>query len=244
MRDFKREMEELRPVEGRRGPLPFRKLARLMADMLDRAASSWAFKLFEDKEFRKLAKFEEISRLERDRIFNELVLANLTLIMLTLEARDIGLTSREPGLRDYYALMQEEIPTAHLRQLSEHGIEPKYLKDWKKLIRMRFEEYGEDRLKARSAAMEVEARELNRDLTAADMDKIHLGLPLNTVAIGAFVHICRGKTNGRDDLLKLMVRMLGQFYVEFRVTLEGYRITPFMRANMGFRRLWRKLIKS
>lgn len=241
MRDFKREIDQLRPENIRPGPMPFRKLARLTAEMLDQAASAWAFKLFEDKQFRKLAKFEDISQLERDRIFNELVLANLTLIMLTLEARDIQLFKRQPELKGYYSSVQEEIPLAHLRQLSEYGIEPKHLKLWKKLIRIRFDEYSESRLTARAAAMEIEARELKRDLAAEDLDNIHLMLPLNTVAIGAFVHICRGKTDGRDDLLKLIVRMLGQFYVEFRATLEGHRITPLMRAGMKIRRWWRKL---
>lgn len=241
MKNFKKEIEALRPENIRPGPLPFRKMARLTAEMLDRAASSWAFKLFEDKQFRKLAKFEEISPAERDRIFNELVLANLTLIMLALEAKDIQLIKRQPELKGYYSLVQEEIPPAHLRQLGEYGIEPKHLKLWKKLIGMRFEEYGESRLAARAAAMEIEARELKRDLAAEDMDNIHLMLPLNTVAIGAFIHICRGKTDGRDELLKLIVRMLGQFYVEFRATLEGRRITTLMRTGMKIRRWWRKL---
>jgi hypothetical protein len=52
----------------------------------DLRASAAAYELFCDKEFRRLAGFERLSQVEQDRIFNELMIAYLALIMLLLEA--------------------------------------------------------------------------------------------------------------------------------------------------------------
>ena len=56
---------------------------------LTEAVGATAFKLFKNERFRKLIFFDSITQLEQDRIFNELVLAVLTVIMLTCDAPDI-----------------------------------------------------------------------------------------------------------------------------------------------------------
>jgi len=211
-------------------------MAGYTAAALAEAAASSAFLLFRDKQFRRLANFEKLSQTEQDRIFNELVIASLVLIMLVLEAPDLRV-SRE--FRDYLADLNKSVPKAYLDHLRSLGVKARHLRDWKKLIAMRYEEYARDRHDVRAAAMHIESSQKGLDLD--DLSKIQMLVPVQAVAIGCHHHICRGKTDGRDELFKLTLRSLSRFYVEVRVRLEGGRITPLTRARVALKRILRRL---
>ena len=203
------------------------------AAALVRAASGDAFKLFRDKQFRQLAGFGQISQTEEDRIFNELVVASVVLIMLVLEAPDLRVAEEFKG---YLSKLIKKIPKAHLDYLKESGVKSKkHLKEWKKLIDMRYKEYARDKHDVRAAAMQIESSEKGLDLD--DLSKIQMLVPVQAVAIGCHHHICRGKTDGQDDLFKLTLRALSKFYVQLRVHLEGGRITPLTRARVALKRI-------
>jgi hypothetical protein len=203
------------------------------AAALVRAASGDAFKLFRDKQFRQLAGFGQISQTEEDRIFNELVVASVVLIMLVLEAPDLRVAEEFKG---YLSKLIKKIPKAHLDYLKESGVKSKkHLRDWKKLIDMRYKEYARDKHDVRAAAMQIESSEKGLDLD--DLSKIQMLVPVQAVAIGCHHHICRGETDGRDDLFKITLRALSKFYVQLRVRLEGGRITPLTRARVALKRI-------
>jgi len=213
-------------------------MADTTAAGLVQAAAGSAFQLFRDKQFRRLAAIEQLSQAEQDRIFNELVVALVVLIMLLLEAPDL----RGAGeFRGYLATLNKTIPKAHVDQLRTLGVETNHLQDWEKFIAMRYEEYARDRHNVRKAAMQIESAEKRLDLD--DLSKIQMLVPVQAVAIGCHHHICRGDTEGRDDLLTLMLRSLFQFYVELRVRLEGGRITPLTRARVALMQLLRRVGK-
>ena len=98
---------------------------------------------------------------------------------------------------------------------------------------MRYDEYAQDRLKARSAAMEYDSRK--KDLTSKDLDDIHLFLPAFTVTVGCHHHICRGKTEGKDLAFKYLMKKLSRFYTMMRATMEGGHLTPINRARVAAR---------
>lgn len=206
-------------------------MADATAGALSQAAASAAFGLFKDKRFRKLAGFDRLSQTEQDRIFNELVVANLVLFMLVFEAPDLRVADEQ---RAYLAGVTKKIPVAYVQNLKELGIEARYLQDWEKLIGMRYEEYSRDRHDVRAAAMELESKE--RSLNMETLSKIQILVPVQTVAIGCHDHICRGKTAGKDDLFKLILESLSRFYFEFRLKIEGVKITPFDRAHLAVKR--------
>lgn len=206
------------------------------AARLAQAAAGSAFRLFRDKQFRQLARFAQLNQVEQDRIFNELVLAALVLIMLVLEAPDLRIDGE---FRNYLAGLGQKLPGAYVDLLKTMGVEQRYLQDWEKLIAMRYEEYARARHGVRAAAMQIESAE--KDLALADLSKIQMLVPVQAVAIGCHDHICRGKTEGRDDLFKSTLRSLARFYVEFRVRLEGGRITPLTRARLACRRIFRRI---
>lgn len=206
-------------------------MADATAGALSQAAASAAFHLFRDKRFRKLAGFDRLSQTEQDRIFNELVVANLVLNMLVFEAPDLRVAD---GQRSYLAGVNKKIPLAYVQNLRDLGIEAKYLQDWEKLIGMRYEEYARDRHDVRAAAMELESKE--RSLNMDTLSKIQMLVPVQAVAIGCHHHVCRGETKGKDDLFKLILESLSRFYFEFRLKIEGVKITPFDRAHLAVKR--------
>ena len=210
-------------------------MAGATATALVQASAHHAFELFKDKEFRRLARFDALGQVEQDRIFNELVVAYLVLIVLVLEAPDLRVP---PDMRDYLATLKEMIPKAYVDDLRTLGVESEHLRVWEKLISLRYEEYAKDRHDVRSAAMHLESREKPLDLD--DLSRIQLLVPVQATAIGCHHHVCRGNTDGRDELFKLTLRSLSRFYADIRIRLEGGKITFMMRA----RRLLRRLISS
>ena len=201
------------------------------ATALAQAAASTAFHLFKDKQFRKLAGFNRLIQTEQDRIFNELVVANLVLFMLVFEAPDLRVANE---YREYLTGVKKRIPQAYVQNLRGLGVETRYLQDWEKLIDMRYEEYARDKHDVRAAAMEIESKE--RSLNMDTLEKIQMLVPVQTIAIGCHHHICRGETKGKDDLFKLILQSLTRFYFEFRMKIEGVKITPFDRANLAVKR--------
>jgi hypothetical protein len=210
-------------------------IAGATATALAQASAHHAFELFRDKEFRRLAGFDTLDQVEQDRIFNELVVAYIVLIVLVLEAPDLRVP---PESRDYLATLKEMVPKAYVDDLRTLGVESEHLRVWEKLISLRHEEYAKDRHEVRSAAMHLESREKPLDLD--DLSRIQLLVPVQTTAIGCHHHVCRGNTDGRDELFKLTLRSLSRFYADIRIRLEGGKITFMMRA----RRLLRRLISS
>lgn len=215
-------------------------MANATATNLAKAAASSAFTLFKDKTFRRLARFDALPVAEHDRIFNELLIAGLTLQMLTLEAPDLHI---QDDMRPYLKQIKSEIPAAHVRELAALGIPENNQREWIQLIGMRYEEYAADRHKARAASMQIEIEAARRPLDREAMDGIQAMVPVQVVAIGTHCHVCRGKTEEYDELFKFMLHYLSRFYVEMRRTFEGRPLTTLDRATIAVKRLFRNSLK-
>jgi hypothetical protein len=211
-------------------------MAEATAAGLAEAAAGAAYELFCDKEFRRLANFERLSQTEHDRIFNDLVVASIVLIMLLVEAPDLRVSKE---FKDYLVGLSKAVSKAHVDSLRKLGIEGNHLRDWKKLITMRYEEYTRDKHDVRAAAMKIESSERGLDLDG--LSKIQLLVPVQAVAIGCHHHICRGDTTGSNELFKLTLKSLSKFYVELRIRLEGGSVTPLTRARVAFKRMLHRI---
>lgn len=211
-------------------------VAQATTDKLAEAAAHFAYQLFNDKQFRALAWVDQLEQTEQDRIFNELLVSALLLIVFTFEAPDLDVNEDE---REYFKLLAACIPQAHIRALRALGVEQEHLDIWDKLIRMRYEEYQQSRLRIRAAAMELET--LERELDAHGLDRIALMLPVEVIAIGCHQHVCRSQTEGRDELFKVQLRAFGAFYVHIRLLTLGRRVTWWMRVHMACKRAMRRI---
>jgi hypothetical protein len=214
----------------------FEQTVKATAAGLSQAASASAYELYRDKDFRRMASLERLSQTEQDRIFNELVVAFLALVMLLLEAPDLRVSSER---RSYLADVSKRISEAHVEHLKTLGVESDHLRDWAKLISMRYEEYARDKHEVRGAAMKIESAKKSLDLEG--LSRIQLLLPVQTVAIGCHHHICRGNTDGQDELFNRILKSLTKFYVDLRIRLEGSKITPLTRARVALKRMLNRL---
>jgi hypothetical protein len=201
-------------------------------------AARQSMKIFSNPIFREFCNFKKISKIEQDRIWNELTIACLILPIFAFEAPDLR---SDEKLRAYLRDLANEIPKAHVKNLKNMGIEEKFLADWRKLIQMRKDEYEEDKIEAKSAAMQVE-EEYSGPLNLEKLEGIQLMLPINVIAIGCHRHICRSKTEGKDDLLKMIVKWLGKYYVEIRLPAEGINLTFWKRLQVYLSKVLEKLI--
>lgn len=211
--DIEKELERLREREDN-PPAPG-EMARLFAAILSQLVAQRAFELFRDKKFRKLTRFVDLEQTEQDRIFNELVVSGLILTIFLCESPDMRV---EEDFREYLGMVKDAIREAYVEQLAALGVEEVHLKEWETLIGLRYDEYVKGKLEVRQVAMDIESQK--SDLTTDSMDRIRQRLPVQTVAIGCHDHICRGETNGRDDLLRLIVQWLGRFYGELKTRIE------------------------
>jgi hypothetical protein len=214
-------------------------MAEVTAAGLSQAAAASAYELFSGKEFRRMAGLERLSQVEQDRIFNELVVGFLVLLMLLLEAPDLRV-HRE--LRNYLAALNQRISKAHVDHLKTLGVETDQLRDWERLISMRYEEYARDKHEVRAAAMQIESAGKSLDLDR--LSRIQLLVPVQAVSIGCHHHICRGTTDRQDDLFKQILKSLSKFYVEVRIRLEGGKITPLTRARVMLKRMLQRLSRK
>jgi len=222
--DLDQEFKKLKD-SGKPGSLP--KMAQITAGSLDRAASQNAFQIYRHPIFRRLVSFESLEKIEQDRIFNELVVTNIVLLMLSLEANDLRIKEE---LKEFILLVKDSLPKAHCDELANLGIEKQYLDIWEKLIKLRYEEYSNNKNEIREASMQLKARD--KELTTDDIVDIQSILPLQTVAFGCFDHICRGKTKGKEDLLNFLIRHQGRFYIQMRILLEGVKLPLWKKMKM------------
>lgn len=226
--NIEQEIEKLKEQGPTGASLP--KMAKILAVMFDKEVIDWTGKIFWDKKFQRLAEFGKLEQLEKDRIFNELILAPLILFMITLEAPDLR---QSQEFRDYLLTVRDEIPKAHIEYLKNLGIERKHLTTWEKLMKMRYEEYSKSKMEARQIMMEFKSKE--KDLVLSDLDEINLFLPVFTVTVGCHHHICRGRTEGKEEFFKYLVKHLSRFYSEFRAATEGLKITRWIKLKIKLR---------
>lgn len=121
--DLDNEIKKLKE-QGPDKPIAMAKMAKILAATLDKAAVDWVSRVFWDKKFQQLANFDNLLQTEKDRIFNELIIAPLALFMITLEAPDIN---QPKDFRDYLLTVRDEIPKAHVEALGAIGIEKNIL---------------------------------------------------------------------------------------------------------------------
>ena len=226
------EMKKLKERGVDNPPSP-QKMAMIMAVSFDRLASEHAFKIFRDNKFRNLLWFSSLSQVEQDRVFNELVVSGICLVMLTMEAPDL---QSAPELKEYFQFVRDQMSKAHVNELKNYGSEKKYLKTWEKLIDLRYEEYHKEKLEIRSAALEMDINDGSRE----SLEEIQIMLPVNTIAIGAHRHILRGQTKDKDELFKYLVREFGRLYVQIRLSLEGKKITLWHKILVKLKMLFSK----
>ena len=157
-----------------------------------------AFKLFKDDKFRKIINFSNLERIEQDRIFNELIVSNIVMLMIVLDQLIIE-ASGQDDKKEFFKALRQSVPDYQPNFLKSLGIEDEHIKIWRKLIDLRYDEY-QDRVRIlREFYLKSDDDELAEFI--ADNKIIAV---LETFSIGTCDHILRGRLEKDHPLLKFI----------------------------------------
>jgi hypothetical protein len=157
------------------------KSPELVAQNITRLVAKRSFSFFKSRKFRKLSHLDEKDQVEQDRIFNEIVISGMVLGVLMFDTAAENRTDK--GMKQYFNELSLELTNSYGNWLIELGSEKKHAELFKKLIKMRSEEYRKD--------YEENKKEVG------SVKKTNVWLPI--VSTGAFFHITRGDAKPDRD---------------------------------------------
>ena len=160
-----------------------------------------AFKIFKNKDFRELTGFEALDQTEQDRIFNELEVTALCLLIFLLDDYIKLAKNDDPAKEQVFSNVRDAIKPEFLKMYKDLKIEQKCLNTWGKLIDLRLEEYKKD-----IPEIEKAFRQLKESFKDKKVELFERRTGI--MAAGGHTHICRGRTEGRDKLYLLIRRWL------------------------------------
>lgn len=220
-------------------PKNLKEAIAMTGNAFDQMVNQYAFELFRDSSFRKLAKFDSKSQSEQDRIFNEIVVWYLVLFIAVLESPDLKKSDEE---KQFFQMIAQDMPKIHVKQLANLGIPKVFQKQWLKLIDMRYQEYQKDKEQVRSDAVKVHSED--KELTTKDHLDIQLLLPVHTVAICLHHHILKGKVKGEDELFKYLFKAVADKYGDMRMLVEQGEIKKWKKAFAKIMAKWQSWMKG
>lgn len=154
-----------------------------------------AFKIFKDEEFRKQFNFLEQEKIEQDRLFNELSLTSICLLLLLLDTASDWWQNEK---RYFWQKVKSRIAKRFQEWLKELGISQKYVSLWEKLIKMRYNEYKKNLPKLYQASGMVDP-----EFIKSDDERRKVGYArFMAVSIGAIHHLRKGEANPKDPFFK------------------------------------------
>lgn len=160
-----------------------------------------AFEVFKDEEFRRCFDFVRQKQEEQNRLFNELGVTSLCLLLLVLE--DVPWRNQEKI--HFWREVRQRTPKMFQDWLKELGLPRPYVSLWGELIQMRYKEYQRDRRQVRQELEKYDQEFANFDIEAAKSAYVRF----MAVAIGAIHHLRRGKTSPKDPFFRHLQTWLG-----------------------------------
>lgn len=166
------------------------------------------FKTFTDAKFRKLAEFGKISIEEHDRIFNEIQVTWICLILFYIDA----VKSLVP-LSDWHFWQDvaKYIPKDFEDILMGYGADERNAKMMTQLIDMRYKEY-----EALTHAVQETNDQYGIEFKSLSWEFKRITAYMQAAAIGTTDHIRRGKITEEDPLIKFLTEQL--LFVERRIS--------------------------
>lgn len=163
-----------------------------------------AFRFFRDKTFRSLLSFEKKDKEEQNRIFNELTVTNLILLILMLDQK--VQEAKKEDEKTYIRALREKVPEYFKNFMRRIGIPENYVKLWEGLIDMRHNEYVDDIRDMRGEFLNQNDELLQE--CALD-NRVML---FQTIALGLYSHLMRGKIKKDDQIYRHLQPYLLRVY--------------------------------
>ncbi len=157
-----------------------------------------SFMLYQKPEFRETISFDKITQTEKDRIFNELQVSFLGLLVLYLENLDKDIKNEDIPLD--LSRLKDALIDGFLAMYRNLGIGPKFVALWEQLINLRLDEYHKDHI-----LLIKESDKLpNFKKKGEEVLKIRWART-ETITIDCTSHIRRGKMIISDPLRKILM---------------------------------------
>ena len=186
----------LKLMKRRRLPRDHRPVIAASEHLLNEFMLPSVWKLFRDQKFRTVAGFRALPVAEHDRIWNELIVANISMIVLTLDAASSAVP---PEDLHFWQEVQGHIPKQFQRELVRVGVSGENAKTMRQLIAMRDAEYAD---LARALKKTGEFRdEMSHDFPNEMRDFV---ADIHSVSICTANHITRGKLKAGDPLIRVL----------------------------------------
>jgi len=168
------------------------------AEKLAEAVASLSFDVWNRKDFRLFVNFPNISQTEQDRIFNELEVCILGLMVLKF---DDGISRKDKEFGLMLVHFENKLIEGFLNLFRNLKVEEKYVKQWRTLIDMRLSEYRKDYKIAIKESEKMKELDENEDLKIS-------WARIETITIDCLTHIRRGTVEERDPLWKFLRKWL------------------------------------
>jgi len=153
-----------------------------------------AHKTFADEQFRKHVKFYEQPEGEQSRIYNELVISALVLLIFSLED-NVPRIELERSL--FWQQVGKKVPKVFLDWLKSIHITDEYIVLWKEFMEIRLEEYRKDQIEVRRAWLKEIIEGENEELS----DSV---VRVQTIIIETTIHVSHGNAKPEDELSKYL----------------------------------------
>lgn len=171
-----------------------------------------SFDFWQDQTFRILINFESINKTEQDRIFNELEVSVLGLLILNLD--NAIQTSKSDDIEAFYSMLSKASTNGFLNLYKKLNIPQKYIDEWKVLIDMRLEEYRKDFKVAQKESKSLKEIKEDPELGV-------IWAKVETITIDCLSHIRRGDVKPDDPLWKMLRKWFTMLEVTFdKLTLQ------------------------
>jgi len=188
------------------------KLIAASSGHITHLVASSSFEFWQRKDFRLYVAFDNVPRVEQDRMFNELQVSLLGLFILKFEhASDNVLEEKTIVFRSF----AKDLAPAYLQMCAEMGIGEEYLPTWSKLIDMRLTEYRRDFRYA-----EKDSKTMKEFKKESESMRITWAR-IETLTIDCLTHIRRGNVEKNDPLWKLLRKWFISLDVQLNSIIEA-----------------------
>lgn len=154
-----------------------------------------AYKIWQEEKFRDMIKFKSIPQIEQDRIFNEIEIALLGLLVLYVDNLSMQIDSKNEQklLKNF----QEALIEGFLSIYHDYGVEKKFIGQWRVLIDTRLKEYRDDLRLLMTESQEMEEFKKDERFRSA-------WARVETITLDGLSHIRKGKWDQKDPLRKYL----------------------------------------
>lgn len=154
-----------------------------------------AFRVYKDEEFRDQFNFFSLDKVEQDRLFNELEITALCFLLFILDSANEWARFEKVI---FWQKVRQRVIKDFLNWLKELKIPSQHTLLWRKVIKMRYNEYREDWPKIYQVAGLADPKFIKSNKERRKKGYVRI----MTIAIGALYHLRRGKTSPKDAFFK------------------------------------------